>query len=147
MATQQRVLSDLRIWADTQAPGHSTHRNLSVKELTHLADQGLIELDAHTVTHPVLATLPVTTQRDEILQSRTCIEEVLGRSVLSFAYPHGSYIQDTLAIVRDAGFSFACSSDTATVRRDSDPFRLPRISMRNWDGESFSRCLVGRLGG
>jgi peptidoglycan/xylan/chitin deacetylase (PgdA/CDA1 family) len=144
---KQQLLEDLRTWASAQLMGRPTHRNLSLTELTHLADERLIEIGAHTVTHPVLATLPVTTQRDEILQSRTCIEEVLGRSVLSFAYPHGSYTQDTLAIVRDAGFSFACSSDTATVRRDSNPFRLPRISMRNWDGESFSRCLVGRLGG
>jgi len=143
---KQQLLQDLRTWASAQPMGRPTHRNLSLHELTHLADQWLIEIGAHTVTHPALATLPVTTQRDEILQSRTRIEEVLDRSVLSFAYPHGSYTQDTLAIVRDAGFSFACSSDTATVRRDSDPFRLPRISMRNWDGESFSRCLVGRLG-
>jgi peptidoglycan/xylan/chitin deacetylase (PgdA/CDA1 family) len=146
-ATHKRqLLDDLRIWASAQPIGRSTHRTLAVNELAHLAEQQLIEIGAHTVTHPVLGTLPVATQRDEILQSRTRIEELVGRSVLSFAYPHGSYTQDTLAVVRDAGFSFACSSDTAAVRTDSDPFRLPRISMRNWDGESFSRCLVGRLG-
>jgi peptidoglycan/xylan/chitin deacetylase (PgdA/CDA1 family) len=143
---KQQVLSDLRTWAGAQPVGRSTHRNLSVDELTRLADQPLIDIGAHTVTHPVLGTLPVAMQRDEILQSRARIEELLGRSLLSFAYPHGSYTQDTLAVVREAGFSYACSSDTAAVKRDSDPFRLPRISMRNWDGDSFSRYLAGWLG-
>ena len=101
-ATQkQQLLNDLRIWAGAQPVGRSSHRNLSVSELTVLADQRLIEIGAHTVTHPVLATLPVATQRDEILRSRARIEELVGRPALSFAYPHGSYTQETLAVVRE----------------------------------------------
>jgi len=58
---KQQLLEDLRTWARAQLMGRPTHRNLSLTELTHLADERLIEIGAHTVTHPVLATLPVTT--------------------------------------------------------------------------------------
>jgi peptidoglycan/xylan/chitin deacetylase (PgdA/CDA1 family) len=144
---KQQLLGHLRLWAGAPPTGRSTHRTLAIDELVHLADRRLIEIGAHTVTHSPLAALAITAQQNEIQDSKARLEEIVNCPVTSFAYPHGSYTQDTLAVVRDAGFSFACSSDTAPVKRDSDPFRLPRISMRNWDGESFSRCLVSRLAG
>ena len=140
---KQQLLDDLRKWAGAEAMGRSTHRTVDVNEVAHFADRRLVEIGAHTVTHPLLATLPVAAQRNEIRQSKARIEEIVNRPVTSFAYPHGSYTQETLAVVRDTGFSSACSSDTATVKRGNDPFRLPRISMRNWDGDTFCHLLQG----
>ena len=144
---QRQLMDNLRAWAGAGRTGRPTHRTLLHDELIHLADRRLIEIGAHTVTHPVLGTLPLAAQRDEIRHGRARIQELLDRPVISFAYPHGSYTQETIAVVQEAGFSFACSSDTAVVRRGSDGFRLPRMSMRNWDGEAFSRWLTGWLGG
>jgi peptidoglycan/xylan/chitin deacetylase (PgdA/CDA1 family) len=142
---KQQLLDDLRIWAGAQPMGRPTHRILTRDEVVRLAEGGLIEIGAHTVTHPALARLPVTTQRDEIRWSRAHLEEMLNHPVTSFAYPHGSYTQETLAVVREAGFSSACSSDTEVVRRGADAFQLPRICVRDWDGQTFSRWLRGWL--
>lgn len=142
---QQHVLSSLRSWAGAQPDGRPTHRTLSHNELRGLVQGDLIEVGAHSMTHAPLATLSAAAQREEIRASRARIEEIVNRPVSSFAYPHGSYTQETLTIVDNEGFALACSSDTAVVRRGTDRFRLPRMSMRNWDGDTFSEWLTGWL--
>ena len=100
-----------------------------------------MEVGAHTVTHPTLSTLPVTLQHDEILESKVRLEQILGRQVHSFSYPHGDLSAETATIVRDAGFTCACSSSAGIVRRSTDRFRLPRVPVADWDGQEFTRRL------
>ena len=79
------------------------------------------------------------------MQSKISLEEILDRPVDSFAYPHGAYSGATLAIVREAGFTCACSSDVAVVLHGADPLRLPRFVVRDWDGDYFHRWLKGLI--
>jgi peptidoglycan/xylan/chitin deacetylase (PgdA/CDA1 family) len=138
---QQILLEEIRRWAGATPVGRPTHRNLAADELVQLAEGGLVEIGAHTVTHPLLAALSIGAQRDEIGRSRARLQEVLNRAVSSFAYPYGSYTKGTLAIVREIGFSAACSSDAATVRNGTDHLCLPRIVVRDWDGDMFRAWL------
>jgi peptidoglycan/xylan/chitin deacetylase (PgdA/CDA1 family) len=134
-------------WAGAGADGRPTHRTMSADEVARLAEGDLVEVGAHTVCHPVLAALPEAAQRDEIRRSKADLEEILNRPVTSFAYPHGAYTEQTLAIVRETGLTCACSSDTDAVWRDANVFRLPRVVVRNWDGEAFACWLRGWFGG
>ena len=109
-----------------------------------MADDGLIEVGAHTVTHPVLSALPIEAQNAEVQQSKSDLEEVLGRPVTSFAYPFGSaadYTEETIAAARRAGFLRACSNFPGVVGPDTDRFQLPRFLVRDWDGDEFDRRL------
>jgi peptidoglycan/xylan/chitin deacetylase (PgdA/CDA1 family) len=106
-----------------------------------MAEDGLVEIGSHTVTHPVLATLPVTAQRDEIRQSKAGLEDILGCEVTSFSYPHGSYTPETVDLLREAGFTQACSSIADVVWQSTDGFQLPRRIVKDWDGEAFARRL------
>src|SRR5438094_5584201 len=132
---RQRLLEEVGRWGGAEPVSRPTHRTLSHDEAVQLAEGDLVEIGAHTVTHPVLAALATGVQRDEVRLSRAQLEKMLNRTVTSFAYPHGSYTQETLAIVQEAGFSSACSTDTAVVRRGANDFRLPRIVVRDWDGK------------
>jgi peptidoglycan/xylan/chitin deacetylase (PgdA/CDA1 family) len=138
---REQLLEQLRSWVGTDSAARATHRTLSKPELVQLAHGGLVEIGAHTVSHSALAGLPLPKQSKEIRDSKACLEDLLNRPVSSFAYPYGSYHSQTINAVREAGLSLACSSDTAVVRRGVDRFRLPRMSMRNWDGEAFSRWV------
>jgi len=138
---RQQLLRELRTWAGAESIGRPTHRTLSHQEVVHLAEGGLIEVAAHTVTHPILSALSVAVQRDEIRRSRAHLERLLNRPVTSFAYPHGSYTQETLAVVREAGFACASSSEPDAVCSSADCFQLPRIAVRDWDTEAFTRWL------
>jgi peptidoglycan/xylan/chitin deacetylase (PgdA/CDA1 family) len=143
---RQNRLDYLRQWAGMDAIQRPTHRTLSADELLRLADGGLIEIGAHTVTHPVLAAIPLGMQKEEIYQSKTRLERILTCPVTSFAYPFGGrshYTDETVAVVRESGFESACSTSAGVVCRGTDRWQLPRFVVRDWDGNQFARYLKG----
>jgi peptidoglycan/xylan/chitin deacetylase (PgdA/CDA1 family) len=119
-------------------------RPLSVAELHALADDGFVEIGCHTRTHPVLAGLAPQMQRQEIRHARRDLEAIIGTPVTSFSYPFGrraDYDAGTVALIRDAGFSCACSTFDGLVGARTDPFQLPRFQVRDWNGEGFAAAL------
>ena len=68
----------------------TTHCPLTAQEVIELAADGLVEVGAHTVTHPVLASLSDAGQWHEIQRSKLDLEALLNRPVTSFSYPYGS---------------------------------------------------------
>lgn len=138
---RRRVLDELLTWAGAEAVSRLTHRSLTLAEVSALEQGELIKVGAHTVTHPFLSSLPVALQQDEILRSKADLEEIIGHPVMSFAYPHGSYTAQTVSLVREAGFTCACSTFADIVRRRTDCFQLPRVVVEDWDGEEFARRL------
>jgi len=141
---RQSVLDELLAWAGAESVSRPTHRTLSPDEVVCLADGNLVEIGAHAVTHPVLSGMPAGLQRTEIRQSKTWLEEILGRGVSSFAYPFGtrsSYTQETVGMVREAGFMSACSNFRGLVQNGVNPYELPRYLVRNWPGEDFAHRL------
>jgi peptidoglycan/xylan/chitin deacetylase (PgdA/CDA1 family) len=139
------VLGDLAQQAEIGAAGRSTHHVVSDEELRQLGG-GVIEIGAHSVTHPTLAALSPDAQRHEIRDSKALLEGRLGHPIVGFAYPHGSYTAATVAAVREAGYGYACTSDARLVNRGSDPLLLPRLVPRHWDGQTFEAWLRSWLG-
>jgi len=143
---RRKALDDLAAWAGAPRAARPTHRTLSAEEVRALADDALVEIGAHTVTHPMLSMLPPEAQRAEIQRGKARLQDILGREVTSFAYPYGApsdYTPETVALVREAGFACACSNFHDLVWRGSDPFQLPRALVRDWDGDEFARRLEG----
>jgi peptidoglycan/xylan/chitin deacetylase (PgdA/CDA1 family) len=142
------ILERLRTWAGQDRCARPSHRTLTEPETVALAAGDLIEIGAHTAAHPVLSMLPVAEQKREIEASKQRLEAVLGRAVVSFAYPYGSlsdYGRETIKTVQAAGFESACTTFDDVVRPAADPFQLPRMLVRDWDGERFSRELRARM--
>jgi peptidoglycan/xylan/chitin deacetylase (PgdA/CDA1 family) len=138
---QQQILDKLRTWAEIKTETRSTHRPLTLAEVPMLEEGNLISVGSHTVMHPYLSALPISRQREEIQANKARLEEILGHSVSSFAYPYGNYSPETVNLVKEAGFSRACSTISAGVRQKCDCFQLPRVEILNWDGEEFARRL------
>ncbi|MFQ5681804.1 MAG: polysaccharide deacetylase family protein [Candidatus Binatia bacterium] len=141
--TQRRpVLDELLAWAGAQSVTRPAHRPLSPDEVLQLAAGGLLEVGAHGVTHSVLSKLPAEEQWAEIKGSRTRLEEIVNGPINGFAYPYGTrsdYTVETAAMVQTAGFKLACSNFPGFVWRGSNRFQLPRLLIRDWDGEEFAR--------
>ncbi|AKG20958.1 polysaccharide deacetylase family protein [Calothrix sp. 336/3] len=142
MHERENLLDKIRVWANAEPVGRSTHRSLSNEEMLALESGGMIEIGAHTVTHPFLAQLPIASQRDEIQQSKDYLEKILGHPITSFSYPNGSYVTDTIPLVEEAGFNCACCSVANRVQPNSNSFLLPRVVVEDWDGETFTRWLI-----
>jgi peptidoglycan/xylan/chitin deacetylase (PgdA/CDA1 family) len=106
-------------------------RSEQVRELR----RGGMLVGAHTVSHPILATLSPDEARREIGDSRRTLESIIDGPVRHFAYPNGKpgadYNADSVRFVRELGFESAVSTAWGAARRDSDRFQLPRFSP--WD--------------
>jgi peptidoglycan/xylan/chitin deacetylase (PgdA/CDA1 family) len=103
----------------------------------------LIEIGAHSVSHPFLPAQPLAGQRQEILESKAQLERWLDSRVTSFAYPHGKYSRETLAIIDEAEFACACTTVETAARPGDNCFELPRFQVEDWDGDVFSKRLRG----
>lgn len=122
-------------WWDAGAP------LVDAEQLRLLASSPLIEIGAHTVTHPRLHEQSPDEQRQEIVGSKQTLEGILGRPVHGFSYPHGVYNAATVQIVAQAGFSYACNSCNDVVRPHSDNKLLPRFWIPDVNGDQFAMWL------
>ena len=123
--------------------GHG--RPLDPTEIFSLAAGGLVEIGGHTARHAQLSALPPALQRSEIETNRRWLAEILGRPATAFAYPFGTradFDETTVSLVREAGFALACANFAAPLRATSDRWQLPRLLVRDWDGDLFARKLA-----
>jgi peptidoglycan/xylan/chitin deacetylase (PgdA/CDA1 family) len=141
-APREKALEALRHWAGSEAVPRPSHRPLTVQEVVTLADRDLIEVGAHTVNHPALASISVEEQREEIIRSKSDVEGIIGAPLRGFSYPHGSCTKATADSVRAAGFAYACVTAATPLTSATDPFELPRITVPNCDGDSLARELM-----
>ena len=141
-AERRKVMDELFAWAGVSHSKRSNYRTLTHTELLNLSQGELIEVGAHTVTHPFLSVLPYSSQQDEIQRGKNILEESIGRQIRSFSYPYGNYTMETVAIVRKSGYDCACSVSKDSVWRGSDLFQLPRITIEDWGGEEFRQRLL-----
>lgn len=139
---RQHLLDQMLQWVGTQSLIRSTHSLLRPEEISLLAQGDMIEVGAHSATHVSLPSHSLSYQRDEINGSKRYLEELLGNPLTSFSYPYGDYTPETMALVKDAGFSCACSSHAGGVLLNSDHFQLPRLQVPDWDGEEFEKQLL-----
>lgn len=146
-AERCKVLGDLQVWAGVGPTARPTHQSLTLDQAICLVQGGLVEVGAHTMTHPRLATLPPATQRHEIEQSKICLEGVLQRPITTFALPHGSNTTETIAILKETGFHAVCTSIGDAVWPGTDPLQLPRVGVRDWDRDYFAGWLRWWLDG
>ena len=141
-ASQPRREAALAAWCGPPARPH--YAFLTSSELLALAASRFVEIGAHTIDHPVLASLSADRQEREVGGSRDTLERVLGRPVGGFAYPFGTtgdYTRVTVRAVRRARLSYACANIPGLVGRFTSRFEIPRFVVRDWDGEEFERRL------
>ena len=86
------------------------------------------ELGAHTLTHPDLSALDYDACRAEIEGSREALEEIVGGSVQTFAYPFGRYGQAALAAARDSGLLAAVTTGSG-----------------RWEPYEITRAMIGAI--
>lgn len=119
-------------------------------ELRAFAEDPLVTIGAHTLSHVALARLPEAEARREMVESITRIEAELGKPCRHFSYPYGdagSAGEREFAIARDLGLATAVTTAKGMVDLPgrADPFALSRFSL-NGDYQD-ERCLSVLLSG
>lgn len=95
-----------------------------------MADGGMT-IGAHTVSHPILSSVPPAQALDEMARSRQTLEDLLGREIRHIAYPNGpgvpcNFDPTTVSLAARAGFSSASTSLAGVAGRGDDPLALRR---------------------
>ncbi|MGA8900858.1 polysaccharide deacetylase family protein [Bradyrhizobium sp.] len=121
---------------------------MSWDELKPFANESLVNIGAHTVTHCNLAQQPDEIASHEMATSRARIESALQRPALHFAYPYGDRLaagQREFALAKAAGFTTAVTTRPGMIFPESAdyPTALPRISLNgNYQNERILPVLT-----
>jgi hypothetical protein len=76
--------------------------------------------------------------------SRTRLEEILGASVTSFAYPHGNHTRRCQQAARDAGYDAAAAVRDTVSTDDESPWSISRRTVTSEvDAPQLERWLAG----
>lgn len=107
---------------------------MTANQVKTLHDAGM-EIGAHTVSHPILASLCKAAALKEIADGKEFLEGLIRAPVKSFAYPNGKphrdYLADHVHLVKELQFEAAVSTSWGAAQTKSDPFQLPRFTP--WD--------------
>ncbi|MEF3280194.1 MAG: polysaccharide deacetylase family protein [Elusimicrobiota bacterium] len=100
------TIGNVNIWHN---PETEAWQNMATKEmLIEMSESGVIEFGAHTMNHPRLEKIPLEDAAWEIRESKKQLENLLGKEIISFAYPYGNgaYNQKIRKIVLNSGYIF-----------------------------------------
>jgi peptidoglycan/xylan/chitin deacetylase (PgdA/CDA1 family) len=103
---------------------------MSWEQLDALRQAGW-ELGSHSHTHPRLTQVDDRTLEEELSRSRRELEERLGITCRSLAYPYGDHDARVVEAARTAGYETACTFSTWWYR--PEPLRWPRIGVHRRD--------------
>lgn len=99
---------------------------LSWAQLQEMTLAGM-DIQAHSLSHPHLRTLPADTAYKEIAESKAILEKRLGKPVIAFNYPFGEYNPAVIEMVRRAGYQSAVTLASGYQQRADELFTLHRI--------------------
>jgi peptidoglycan/xylan/chitin deacetylase (PgdA/CDA1 family) len=111
------------------SPRHLRFQLLRRAELVQLDSAGMT-IGAHTLSHPMLSQSPPEVARAEIAESRSKLENALGKPVWAFAYPFGdaeSLTPEVLAIPKQVGYEAAFLNIGGGLGANIPRFAIPRI--------------------
>lgn len=90
-------------------------------------------IGSHTATHPSLPHTTPQSAKYEIVSSKSKLEDILGKPVDFFSYPHGLFTDRVRDLLLQAGYLAACSTDSGFNNRNEDPFALRRLEVYGTD--------------
>lgn len=110
-----------------------TPQNMTAEHIRQIDREGLVEIGAHTLTHPILANETDLRAEEEIRLSITRLEALLGHPVLTFAYPNGvpdaNFGAREKRILKGTSVKLAFSTQPCNFHASDDVFAIPRYGL------------------
>jgi peptidoglycan/xylan/chitin deacetylase (PgdA/CDA1 family) len=128
--------------AGADAAGRPLDQMLTWAHVREVAEHD-IDVAAHSHSHPQLDQLGDEALRDELTRSRSQLEDRLGTSVRTMAYPYGYSSARVRRAVELAGYSSAYAVENR-IAQAGDRYAIPRLTVqRTTSLETFARIAEG----
>lgn len=127
--------------------------NMNSKQLIEVKSTGLVDIGAHTLTHPLLVNETHEIASREIVGSIDLLSNILGCSVKYFVYPNGNYSAREIEILKKKGITLAFTTEREKITHSNNPLSIPRSGspvisdLSNNNAYIFTKCLVQLLAG
>ncbi len=136
--------------AGTDAAALAARHMMGWNMVRRLAASPVVEIGAHTLTHPALATLSEAEAAAEIAGSRARLEAETGRAVRHFAYPYGTAATTGARerqLAAQAGFRTAVTTapGNLSARHARDAMAWPRHGVGPADDAAALRLKLDGL--
>lgn len=110
-------------------------------QVGEIVQSGLVEIGSHGVSHQSLSSLDPKQAEWEIQQSKSMLENKLGITITSIAYPYGHYNSVVADIAKSAGYTSALTTNEGTNENTKEKFTLKRIH----PGTLTQKSLINKI--
>lgn len=104
----------------------------------------LVDMQAHTVYHPILTKCDDAEAMKEIVQSKSDLERDYGININAIAYPNGDYSEREIRIAKEAGYTCGLTVESGFNTIESDLFRIKRLDTN--DTSDLNELIVKSSG-
>jgi peptidoglycan/xylan/chitin deacetylase (PgdA/CDA1 family) len=102
---------------------------MTAGQIREMADAG-IEFGSHLLEHRRLTEMSEAEQIEQLTASKARLETIIGRPILSIAYPYGAYDDGIVQRAGEAGYRFGVTTEPGTNSPDGDALRLRRYTAK-----------------
>ncbi len=124
-----------------ESPVHN-ERVMSVGILKQLTSNPFITIGSHSVSHTNFLKLDEETALRELTHSKEELEQITGRSVDVFSFPHGAYNARSVELAKQAGYRLVFTIDPCLAYPREDRYVIGRFhtSPDDWTLELFLKA-------
>jgi len=106
-----------------------TKKLLKNEQILEMQQSSLIEFGSHTLSHANLLTINNSLLVNELQKSKDEIEKITLKECKAFAYPYGKFNENTIKVVKDAGYTSAVTVKRGFYEANDDKFTIKRIGI------------------
>ena len=121
------MLNKYNVW-DENRSDYKKMKLMNIDQIYEWVSNGF-EIGSHTKDHLDLTSLDINKKKEQIIDSKNFINQSLGIKITSFAYPFGSFDDETIKIVQE-NYEYAVTTRPSKYNPNKfDDMKLPRISI------------------
>ena len=121
------MLNKYNVW-DENRSDYKKMKLMNIDQIYEWVSNGF-EIGSHTKDHLDLTSLDINKKKEQIIDSKNFINQSLGIKITSFAYPFGSFDDETIKIVQE-NYKYAVTTRPSKYNPNKfDDMKLPRISI------------------
>jgi peptidoglycan/xylan/chitin deacetylase (PgdA/CDA1 family) len=107
------------------------YKLVNVEQLKLFSNSAYVEIGSHTHKHYNLSNISTELAEEELRLSKKIIENVIGKNVISIAYPDGSYNEKVKELSLKIGYKYLLAVDYRCDNDKNDSNILPRLCISN----------------